>query len=97
MSDEEPLEHSITPLIWATALTGRIFDADGNAMSPTFAYGKGGRLYRYYVCQAVLKGEVADTEIRRVPAASIEAAVIDQLRVLLKSPEVVMATWRAAV
>ncbi|MDI1284538.1 MAG: recombinase family protein, partial [Reyranella sp.] len=26
----------------------------------------------------------------------IEAAVVDQLRVLLKSPEVVIATWRAA-
>jgi hypothetical protein len=31
-----------------------------------------------------------------VSAASIEAAVIDQLRVLFKSPEVVMATQRAA-
>ena len=27
---------------------------------------------------------------------TVEAAVIDQLRALLKSPEVVMATWRAA-
>ena len=35
-------------------------------------------------------------DIRHVSAASIEAAVADQLRNLLKSPEVVMATWRAA-
>jgi hypothetical protein len=31
-----------------------------------------------------------------VSAAAVEAAVIDQLRALLKAPEVVMATWRAA-
>ena len=34
--------------------------------------------------------------IRRVPAAEIEAAVIDQLRILLRTPEIVVATWRAA-
>jgi len=39
---------------------------------------------------------VTNAQIRRVSAAAIEAAVIDQLRALLKSPEVVMATWRAA-
>ena len=32
----------------------------------------------------------------RVPAAEIEAAVIDQIRGMLRAPEVVMATWRAA-
>ncbi len=64
-------------------------------MSPTHTR-RDGKLYRYYVCQAVLKGEVADAQIRRVSAAAIEAAVVDQLRVLLKSPEVVMATWRVA-
>jgi hypothetical protein len=64
-------------------------------MSPAHTR-RGAKLYRYYVCQAALKGEVADTDIRRVSAASIEAAVIDRLRVLLKAPEVIMATWRAA-
>jgi hypothetical protein len=34
--------------------------------------------------------------INRVPAAEIERAVIDQLRVLLRSPEIIVATWRAA-
>ena len=64
-------------------------------MSPTHTR-KHGKLYRYYVCQAALKGEAEPSPIRRVSAAAIEAAVIDQLRVLLRSPEVVMATWRAA-
>jgi site-specific DNA recombinase len=76
-------------------LKGLLFGPTGRAMSPTHTR-RGGKLYRYYVCQAALKGEVTDAQIRRVSAASIEAAVIDQLRALLKSPEVVMATWRAA-
>jgi hypothetical protein len=76
-------------------LKGLLFGPSGRAMSPTHTR-RGGKLYRYYVCQAALKGEVADTDIRRVSAASIEAAVVDRLRALLKSPEVVVATWRAA-
>ena len=76
-------------------LKGLLFGPTGRAMSPTHTR-RGKKLYRYYVCQSALKGEVADTQIRRVSAASIEAAVIDQLRALLKAPEVVMATWRAA-
>jgi hypothetical protein len=32
----------------------------------------------------------------RVPAADIEAALIDQLRTIIRSPEAIVATWRAA-
>ena len=76
-------------------LKGLLFGPTGRAMSPTHTR-KDGKLYRYYVCQAALKGEVQPSPIRRVSAAAIEAAVIDQLRALLRSPEVVVATWRAA-
>ena len=76
-------------------LKGLVFGPTGRAMSPTHTR-KHGKLYRYYVCQAALKGEAEPSPIRRVSAAAIEAAVIDQLRALLRSPEVVMATWRAA-
>ena len=34
--------------------------------------------------------------VRRLPAAEIEAAVVHELRTLLRTPEVVVATWRAA-
>jgi hypothetical protein len=81
---------AVTPAL----LKGLLFGPSGRAMSPTHTR-RGGKLYRYYVCQAALKGEIVCAEMSRVPAASIEAAVIDQLRGLLKSPEVVMATWRA--
>ncbi len=74
-----------------------IFGADGRAMSPTHCR-KNGRLYRYYVAQQVLKGDAAadDGIVRRVSAAEIEAAVVGQVRALLRQPEIVVGTWLAA-
>jgi hypothetical protein len=34
--------------------------------------------------------------IRQVPAAEIERIVIDQIRALLRTPEVIVQTWRGA-
>jgi DNA invertase Pin-like site-specific DNA recombinase len=76
-------------------LKGLIFGTDGRALSPTHSR-KNGRLYRYYVAQRALKGEVDDGTVRRISAAQIEAAVMTQLRALLRQPEVVVGTWRAA-
>ena len=67
----------------------------GPAMSPAHTR-RNGRLYRYYVSTDVLKREAASCPIRRVPAAEVERAVIDQLRGLLRAPEIVVRTWRAA-
>jgi hypothetical protein len=33
---------------------------------------------------------------RRIPAAKIESAVVDQLRAILRAPEIIVTTWRAA-
>jgi site-specific DNA recombinase len=61
-------------------LTGRLFDAGGNRMSPTHT-NKGGVRYRYYVSQAVLQGKTQSAGlIGRVPAAEFEAFVIAALR-----------------
>ncbi len=79
-------------------LKGLIFGSDGRALSPTHTR-KRGRLYRYYVSQRVLKGEAAagdDGVVRRLSAAKIEAAVVGQVRALLRQPEVVVGTWLAA-
>ncbi|WP_431266924.1 hypothetical protein [Dankookia sp. P2] len=78
-------------------LKGLIFGVDGRALSPTHCR-KNGRLYRYYVAQQVLKGDAAGDNgiVRRVSAAEIEAAVVDQVRALLRQPEVVVGTWMAA-
>jgi site-specific DNA recombinase len=77
-------------------LKGLIFDAHGRAMSPTHTR-KGSRLYRYYISQTALKQPGADhVDHMRVPAGEIERIVIGQVRRLVASPEVVIATWKAA-
>ena len=76
-------------------LKGIIFGADGRAMTPTHAR-KGGRLYRYYVAARLLEGDVPPAVVRHLPAGEIEAAVVDQLRGLLRSPEIIVGTWRSA-
>src|SRR5690348_9243338 len=55
-----------------------------------------GRLYRYYVTTSVLKLGPDTCPIKRVPAAEIEGAVIDQLRIILRSPEMIVKSFIAA-
>jgi hypothetical protein len=78
-------------------LKGLLFGLDGRALSPTHSR-KGGKLYRYYVAQEVLKDEGSPHPdiIRRVGAAEIEAAVLAQIRALVRQPEVIVGTWRVA-
>lgn len=76
-------------------LKGLIFDPNGCAMSPTHTR-KGGRLYRYYVSQSVLKHGPTAGPVGRIPAGEIETAVVEQLRGLLRTPEIVIGAWRAA-
>jgi site-specific DNA recombinase len=76
-------------------LKGLIFGPTGRAMTPTHTR-RGGKLYRYYVSTDVMKRDPEACPISRVPAAEIEGAVIEQLRVLLRSPEIIVRTWRIA-
>ncbi len=76
-------------------LRGLLFGSDGRAMTPTHTRKKG-RLYRYYASQAVLKGGPNDAPFRRLPAGEIEGLVMEQVRALLRQPEIVVGTWRAA-
>jgi len=76
-------------------LKGLIFGPDGAAFSPTHTR-RGGKLYRYYVSQTVLKHGARSCPVGRVPAGEIEAAVIGQLRAVLRQPEIVAGTWKAA-
>jgi hypothetical protein len=76
-------------------LKGIIFGPTGCAMTPTHTR-KRGRLYRYYIATDLLKHDASDCTVRRVPAAEIENAVIEQVRGLLQSPEIIVRTWRKA-
>ena len=73
-------------------LKGLIFGPDGSAMSPTHTRRRQKLLCQPNHTEAGGRG----LPIPRVPAAEIEAAVINQLRILLRSPEIAVATWRAA-
>jgi site-specific DNA recombinase len=64
-------------------------------MGPTFTK-KGGKLYRYYLCVHASKNGYDSCPTRTLAAAEIEQAVVDQLRGILRSPEVVAKTYRAA-
>ncbi|MGY3479518.1 recombinase family protein [Bradyrhizobium ottawaense] len=74
-------------------LKGLIFDSAGVAMSPTHTRRRG-KLYRYYVSQQTIKGAAASTVAFRVPAGEIEEIVVDQVRRVLASPELIVATWK---
>jgi site-specific DNA recombinase len=76
-------------------LKGLIFGPDGRAMVPSHTRRRG-RLYRFYRTTTALKLGHEACPIRSVPAGDVEAAVIGQIRALLRAPEVVVRTWRAA-
>ncbi|MCB1376980.1 MAG: recombinase family protein [Alphaproteobacteria bacterium] len=76
-------------------LKGLIFGPTGGAMSPTHTRKKG-KLYRYYISQAVLKRGPEACPVRRLPATEIEAAVVGHIRGILQTPDIVVGTWRAA-
>src|SRR5690606_13573020 len=76
-------------------LKGLLFGPDGAAFSPTHTRKKG-RLYRYYVSPTVLRHGAGSCPVWRVPAAEIEAAVIDRLRAIFRQPEIVAGTWKGA-
>jgi site-specific DNA recombinase len=76
-------------------LKGLIFGPTGRAMTLTHTR-KGGKLYRYYISTDVLKRDGEACTLRRVPAGEIETTVLDQLRGLLRAPEIIVRTWRAA-
>src|SRR5690242_8783707 len=76
-------------------LKGLLFAPNGVAMTPSHTR-KRGRLYRYYASTDCLKRAGSASPLRRIPAADIEAVVVAQIKAMLQSPEIVVATWRAA-
>jgi site-specific DNA recombinase len=75
----------------ACPLTGRIFDADGQPMRPSFSYGRGRRMYRYYVSECLLpSGRVTNggnLQGTRLPATQIEKLLVRAITELLPEPQ----------
>ncbi|TAN64034.1 MAG: recombinase family protein [Magnetospirillum sp.] len=59
----------------------------GRAMTPTSTRKKG-RLYRYYTCMRAINAGHESCPVRSVAAGEIEAAVVGQVRALLRAPEI---------
>jgi hypothetical protein len=76
-------------------LKGMIFGPDGKAMAPSHTRRRG-RLYRFYRTATSLKLCHGDCPVRAVPAGEVEGAVINQVRAVLRAPEVIVRVWRAA-
>ena len=69
-----------THRIAGSLLTGRIFDDRGNRMTPTTTK-KGGARYRYYTSCVLAQGRKEEAgSMARVPAAEIEAHVVQVIR-----------------
>ncbi|MBV8577074.1 MAG: recombinase family protein, partial [Acetobacteraceae bacterium] len=67
-------------------LTGMLFDADGNPMTPSHAAKQGTR-YRYYVSRPLITKDQTDNCIGlRIPAAGIEQFVTGRVRQWLLDP-----------
>ena len=68
-------------------LRGIVFGNDGRALSPWHTTKKNGRRYRYYVPQRDAKEHAGASGLPRLPAAELESAVLDQLRAILRAPD----------
>ncbi len=67
----------------------------GASMGITFTK-RHGRLYRYYLCVAASKHGYDTCPVKAVAAGEIEKAVLDQLRAVFRSPEMIARVFRAA-
>ena len=74
-------------------LKGMIFGEDGRALTCwSSTKKKSGRRYRYYISTRDTKEFAGASGLPRIPAAELEAAVVDQIRGLLKVPPITQQT-----
>jgi site-specific DNA recombinase len=78
-------------------LKGLLEGSDGRALTPWFTRKKNGRLYRYYLPVRENKEHAGASGLPRLPAAELEAAVLEQLRRVLRSPQMVAGVTERAV
>jgi site-specific DNA recombinase len=71
----------------ACPLTGKLYDSEGQPMRPSFSYGRGSKMYRYYVSETLLpNGKIGNTDNmagERLSADRIERLLLDRLSSLL--------------
>ncbi|MCK9532520.1 MAG: recombinase family protein [Gammaproteobacteria bacterium] len=70
-------------------LKGIVEGYDGRALTPWFTRKKSGRIYRYYLPTRENKEHAGASGLPRLPAAELEAAVLEQMRRVLRAPDMV--------
>jgi DNA invertase Pin-like site-specific DNA recombinase len=70
----------------SSPLIGILFDEQGNRCTPTHSV-KGGRRYRYYTSQAVIRKQRKQSHLDRIPAQELEQLIYSRIQALLSSPE----------
>jgi hypothetical protein len=68
-------------------LRGMLFSEQGRAFTPGYT-SKGPKVYRYYINTDFIKLGKTGCDIQRIPAGEIESVVVDKLRDVLRSPEI---------
>src|SRR5215467_11960006 len=88
-----PERNSGTRTRQPSLLTGMLFDADGNPMTPSHAVKKGTR-YRYYVSRPLITKDQTEGAGLRIPAAEIEQLVTRRVRRWLLDPSSIYSATR---
>ena len=65
------------------------------AMTSSFTK-RGEKTYRYYLCSKAAKNGYSICPVKLIPAGDIDQAVIDQIRSIIRSPEMIAQTYFAA-
>lgn len=74
-------------------LRGLLVSTEGRAFTPQWTK-RGTKVYRYYVNTDAIKLGADSCEVRRIPAGEVEQLVVQQLRNILRSPEVLAQAVR---
>jgi len=78
-------------------LKGLVEGSDGRALTPWFTRKKNGRLYRYYLPVRENKEHAGASGLPRLPAGELEAAVLEQLRRVLRAPAMIAGVTERAI
>lgn len=74
-------------------LKGLVFTSEGHALTPSYSK-KGNKLYRYYTSVGAIKNGFGTVSVSNIAAGQLEKVVIEQMRRMLHTPEVIAETCR---
>jgi len=74
-------------------LRGLLFSDHGRAFTPGYT-SRGNKKYGYYINVDAIKIGVEACEVRRIPAGEIETVVVERMRAVLSTPNVIAKTVR---